>query len=378
MTVTDPDLLFPPERLDAARTAARAAGVDALLLGPGADLRHLTGYEALPLERLTCLVVPADGPAALVVPALEAARATASPVARLPVDLVGWQETEDPYALVAGLLADAGVEPTRVAVSDRMWAAQALALAAALPGAALTAAGPVLRELRVVKNAAEVAALREAGGAVDRVHERVATWRLAGRTERHVAAEIAEALVAEGHARVNFTIVASGPNGASPHHESAERVIEVGDTVVVDIGGTTAAGYCSDSTRTYAVGRVPDGVGEYYEALRAAQAAGVAAVRPGVTAESVDAACRDLLGEAGWAEWFVHRTGHGIGLEEHEEPWVVAGNREVLRPGMCFSVEPGVYLPDRHGARIEDCVVVTEDGVERFNTTTTELVVTPG
>ena len=374
----DLDALHPPERLDAAREAAAAAGLDALLLGPGAQLRHLTGYEALPLERLTCLVVPAHGPAALVVPRLEVPRAAASPVSRLPVDVVGWEETEDPYALVAGLLVDAGVTPAAVAVGDRMWAEQALALGAALRGARLSTAGPVLRDLRIRKTPAEVEALRRAGAAVDRVHERIATWELAGRRERDVAASIGEALLEEGHARVNFTIVASGPNGASPHHESGDRTVEVGDTVVVDIGGTTALGYCSDSTRTYAVGRVPDGVEDYYAPLRAAQEAGVAAVRPGVAASAVDAACRDLLTGAGWGEEFVHRTGHGIGLEEHEEPWVVAGNDEPLQEGMCFSVEPGVYLPDRSGARIEDCVVVTADGVERLNTTRTDLVVTPG
>lgn len=362
---------------DRLRRAARAtadAGLDALLVTPGADLRYLTGYDALPLERLTCLVLRAGGDPVLVVPALEEPAAKASPVGALGLEVVPWQETDDPYALVASLLPGAGA----VALDNHMWAEKVLALAAAMPAAEQSLAGHVLRELRMRKDAAEIEALREAGAAIDRVHQQVPQWLRAGRTEREVGADIATAIIAEGHVQVDFVIVASGPNGASPHHEVSDRVIQPGDPVVVDIGGTTAAGYCSDSTRTYAVGEPPADFLAYYDVLLRAQVASVDHVRPGVTAESVDAAARDVIAGAGYGERFIHRTGHGIGMESHEEPYIVSGNTIPLEPGMAFSVEPGIYLAGEHGARIEDIVVVTDDGVERLNTTTRELVVLPG
>jgi Xaa-Pro aminopeptidase len=368
------DELYPADRLARAQQATRAAGVDAVLVSPGADLRYLTGYVALPLERLTCLVLPAQGDAVLVVPRLEQPAAAASPVGRLDVELLPWDEGEDPYAVVAGVLgADAGF----VALDNHMWAEKVLALRAAMPAAEQSLAGPILRELRMRKNAAEVAALRRAGQAIDSVHARMGEWLRAGRTEHEVGRDIADAILDAGHETVDFVIVGSGPNGASPHHELSDRVIEPGDPVVVDIGGTTAEGYCSDSTRVYAVGEPPKEFRDYYDVLLTAQKAACEHVRPGVTCASVDAAARDVIEDAGHGEHFIHRTGHGIGLESHEDPYIIAGNDLPLEPGMTFSVEPGIYLAGRHGARIEDIVVCTEDGVERLNVTPRELVVLP-
>ncbi|BEP15863.1 Xaa-Pro peptidase family protein [Acidothermaceae bacterium B102] len=376
--MADTSALFPPDRLDKAAAAAAAQGVDALLLTPGADLRYLTGYDALPLERLTCLVLPATGPATLVVPRLEHPAAVASPAGRLGIDIVGWGETDDPYALVARLVHDAlGVHPASVSLGNRMWAEQVLRFRAVMPLATQGLAGEVLRGLRMRKSAAEVEALREAAEAIDRVHARMGEWLRPGRTEREVGRDIADAIVAEGHKTVNFVIVGSGPNGASPHHDTGDRVIEAGDPVVVDIGGALESGYCSDNTRMYAVGEPPAEFLAYYEVLLAAQVAACDAVKPGVTPESVDAAARDLIAAAGYGDYFVHRTGHGIGLEEHEEPYIVVGNTEPLAAGDCFSIEPGIYLPGKHGARIEDIVVATETGVERLNTISRELVVLP-
>jgi Xaa-Pro aminopeptidase len=367
------------DRLSQARDAAAAAGFDALLLTPGADLRYLTGYSALALERLTCLVLPARGEPTLVVPLLERPAAEASPAGGL-LPIATHEETDDAYALVAHLLHDAlGGAPRRVGLADRMWAEQVLRFRAALSGATQGLAGEVLRPLRSRKTPEEVDALRRAGQSIDRVHERIGEWLRPGRTEREVARDIADAIVAEGHQTVNFVIVGSGPNGASPHHDSSERVIEPGDPVVVDIGGTTPEGYCSDETRTYvAGGSAPGDFASYYAVLLEAQIAACEAVRPGVTAQDIDAAARDIIGKAGYGEFFVHRTGHGIGLEEHEEPYIVAGNGTPLAPGMCFSIEPGIYLPGRHGARIEDIVVVTDDGVERLNVVPRDLVVLDG
>jgi Xaa-Pro aminopeptidase len=353
------------DRLDRARKATGAAGLDVLLVTPGPDLRYLTGYAAVGLERLTCLVLPADGDPALVVPRLERPAALASPVGGLDLEVLDWAETDDPFVLAARLLP-AGV--TRVAVDDQMHAAKVFAFQRALPAAEQSLAGAVIAPLRMRKAPDEVAALRRAGEAIDRVHARVGEWLRPGRTEREVGHDIARAILAEGHAGDEWVVVGSGPNGASPHHEVSDRVIELGDPVVVDIGGTTAEGYCSDSTRTYLVGGEPDP--EFtacHEVVAAAQEAAVRAVRPGVTAEAVDRAARDVITEAGYGAAFLHRTGHGIGLETHEDPYVVAGNKLPLEPGMAFSVEPGIYLAGRHGVRIEDIVVVTPDGADRLN-----------
>lgn len=368
--------LYPVDRLFRAQEAARAADVDALLLTPGADLRYLTGYNAHASERLTCLVLPAEGDPLLVVPVLEVPLVAASPAGATGLEVRGWAETDDPFAAVA---VHFGRPVARVAVGNRAWAEHALRLRDALGDPVLTLAGSLLRELRMVKSAAEVDALRRAGQANDRVHERTGEWLRPGRSEREVGRDIAAAILAEGHVSADFTIVGSGPNGASPHHELSDRTIESGDVVVVDIGGTTAEGYCSDSTRTYVCGgRAPGEVADYYAVLHAAQRAATAAVAPGVTPHEVDAAARDVITEAGYGEFFIHRTGHGIGLEVHEDPYIVAGNAEPLRPGMAFSVEPGIYLPGRHGARIEDIVVCTDDGVEALNVTSRELTVLAG
>jgi Xaa-Pro aminopeptidase len=394
--------LHPSDRLGRAQQATAAAGLDALLLTPGADLRYLTGYDALPLERLTCLVLPAEGDPVLVVPQLERPAALAAPVAGLGIEVAGWPETADPFALVADRLRAAlGRQPGPVGLANRMWVEHALRLQQALGGDRSALAGPqlagpqlaslqlaspqlastalastVLSGLRIRKSPAEVAALRRAGQAIDRVHERVGEWLRVGRTEAEVGRDIAAAIVAEGHVRADFVIVGSGPNAASPHHQVSERVIEPGDVVVVDIGGTTAEGYCSDETRTYAVGDDPDPeFAAYYGVLQRAQEAACAAIKPGVSCESIDAAAREIIADAGYGEYFVHRTGHGIGLEGHEDPYLVAGNTELLEPGMTFSVEPGIYLPGRHGARIEDICACTEDGGERLNQVPRDLMV---
>ncbi|WP_424531958.1 M24 family metallopeptidase [Sphaerisporangium viridialbum] len=370
MTTTSSDL-YPVSRVADVREAAAAAGIDALLLTPGPDLRYVSGYDALPLERLTCLVVPAGGEAFMVVPRLELAAAQASPAARLGLEFVPWDETDDPYSLVAHRIGRVAT----VGLADRMWAMQSLRFRSVLPRTEQVLAGSALRELRMRKSPAEVAALREAGAAIDAVHAQVPGLLKAGRTEREVGKDIAEAIIAAGHVTVDFVIVGSGPNGASPHHELSDRVIQAGDPVVIDIGGQMPSGYCSDSTRVYCVGEPPADFAAYYEVLRRAQDAACEAVRPGVPCEAVDAAAREIIADAGHGDRFIHRTGHGIGLETHEEPYIVSGNAEPLAPGFAFSVEPGIYLPGRHGARIEDILVCTETGGERLNDQPRDLVI---
>jgi Xaa-Pro aminopeptidase len=364
--------LYPAKRLSDAAAAAAESGLDALLLTPGPDLRYVCGYDAHALERLTCLAVLASGDSFLVVPRLELPAAQASPAGRLGLDLVAWEETDDPYAIVAKRLGS----PAAVGLADRMWALMVLRFAAALPRARQELASTALSRLRSRKSTAEIAALHEAGQAIDRVHAQVPGWLRAGRTERQVAADIGEAILAEGHSTADFAIVASGPNAASPHHTAGDRVLLPGDAVVVDIGGTMPTGYCSDCTRTYVLGEPADDFAAYYQVLKDAQDAACAAVRPGISAESIDAAAREPITAAGYGQFFMHRTGHGIGLETHEDPYIVAGNTEPIQAGHAFSVEPGIY-PGKDGARIEDIVVCTDEGAERLNNATRELVRVP-
>ena len=358
-------------RLASVQAQAAATGVDAVLITPGADLRYLVGYDAVPLERLTCLVIPALGNPILVAPRLEVLAAQASPIGELGLAIRPWGENDDPYALVASLIPSA----TIVALDNHMWAEKVLALRAALPAATQALAGPIISHLRMRKDPTEIAALLAAGEAIDRVHAAVPALLRPGRTEREVGAQIAELILDEGHVRVDFIIVGSGPNGASPHHEVSDRVLVRGDVVVVDIGGTMPDGYRSDCTRTYAIGEAPAEFVANYEALRQAQEAAVNWARAGVTCESVDDAARTVLTAAGLGDLFIHRTGHGIGLETHEEPYIVAGNDTVLDAGMAFSIEPGFYIEGKFGARIEDIVIATADGVLVANHQTRELVV---
>jgi Xaa-Pro aminopeptidase len=368
------------DRVRAAREIAADAGIDLLVVTPGSDLRYLSGYHAHAMERLTALAVPRQGSPFLVVPRLEAPMVDASPAGALGLEVLAWDETDDAFAVLAdAAAARLGSAPSRVAVGGRTWAEHALGIQRALPGSGLELANPVVDRLRMIKSDAEIEELAAAGAAIDRVHARMGEWLRVGRTEADVGADIATAILAEGHVAVDFTIVGSGPNGASPHHELSGRTIGAGELVVVDIGGETATGYRSDCTRTYVVGGAADAeVREWYGVLQAAQETATAAVRPGVTAEQIDAAARDVIEQAGWGKNFIHRTGHGIGLDTHEAPYIVAGNALPLEAGIAFSVEPGIYLAGRCGARIEDIVVCTDDGVRTFNEVPRELVELPG
>jgi Xaa-Pro aminopeptidase len=354
-----------------------AHGVDVLLLSHGADLPWLTGYRAMPLERLTVLVLPRDGDAVLVVPGLEAARVPDGGAIRIRA----WSETEDPVQVAIGLL---GGRAGTLGISDRAWATSLLAFQERLPGAAWVAASTVTSPLRAVKDSAEIAQLRAAAHAADRVAGQLQGGEipLVGRSEAEVSEEIAGRLLAEGHRRVNFAIVGSGPNGASPHHDAGGRRIGAGEVIVCDFGGEydngDEVGYCSDITRTVVTGEPDSAVRDAYAVLLAAQQAAVDCVRPGMAAEAVDAVARTVIEDAGLGEYFIHRTGHGIGIEEHEDPYLVAGNRTTLVTGHAFSVEPGIYFPGRFGMRLEDIVVVGDDGVDPLNTVDHALAVVHG
>jgi Xaa-Pro aminopeptidase len=341
-------------RRQRASTALRGRGAAALLLSPGSDLAYLSGYRVFTSERLTCLVLPAEGTPTLVVPELESPRAHAA-----APDLAQrtWGETDDPYALVASLVSGR----SEVLVADQMWALFTLRLQTALGGRGFGLASSLTRELRMRKDPGERDALRAASASADRAYARILGREFAGRRERDVAADLATLLREEGHDEVVFTIVASGPNGASPHHATGDRVIRKGETIVLDFGGTREW-YCSDITRTVFVGAPDPEVRKVHDTVRRSQEAGYAAARTGASCESVDAASRKVIADAGYGAYFIHRTGHGIGLDGHEHPYLVTGNAERLEPGMAFSIEPGIYLPGRFGVRIEDIALLGDDG----------------
>jgi Xaa-Pro aminopeptidase len=354
------------ERADRTRRRMAELGVDAVLLSVGPDLPYLTGYEAMPLERLTMLVLPRDGDATLVVPRLEAPRVVERPEV---FSIRTWEETLDPIGIVAGLVGRAAT----VAIGDHTWARFVLDLQGALPAARFVAASTVLGPLRAVKDKGEVEALRRAAEAVDRVAAdlQAGAVPLVGRTEAEVSADLGHRIVAEGHQHVNFAIVAAGGNAASPHHEAADRVIGAGDVVLCDFGGTMldgdGVGYCSDITRCVHVGEPPGEVADAYTVLHEAQRAAAAAATVGTPCEAVDATARGIIADAGHGDRFIHRTGHGIGVEAHEDPYIVAGNAAPLAPGHAFSIEPGIYVPGRFGLRLEDIVVATEVGPDELN-----------
>lgn len=352
-------------RIQRARVEMDRCGVGALLISVGSDLPYLTGYEAMPLERLTMAVVT-QTEATLVVPELEAPRV----IDRGAFEVVPWGETEDPVGIVAKLAG--GVD--QAALGAQTWAVFLIRLQSVMSATTFVDATEVTRPLRIIKDAAEIELLRQAGAAVDRVVTRLRRMKFGGKAEAALAREVLKMTVDEGHDVATFHIVASGPNAASPHHEPGERVIRDGDCVVVDFGGRLG-GYCSDTTRTFHVGEPTAEYATAFAALESSQAAGTAAAGPGAVAQDIDRAARQVLVDAGWGEWFIHRLGHGIGLDGHEDPYLVEGNTEVLEPGMAFSIEPGVYMPGKWGMRIEDIVVCTEDGRESLNNSPRDLAV---
>jgi len=358
------------ERLQKVRTALQAANFDAMFVTPGSDLRYLTGYDALPLERLTCLAITSDQSAQLLVPRLELPAAQHHGLDEFGIEVIAWDETDDPIALLKKVTG-----PIKSAVvNDAMWAQKALGIQESLQ-VHVKSAGRLISDIRAIKDEAELVAIAQAGAAIDQVHQNMSLWLRTGRTEREVARDIAEAILASGHQRVDFVIVASGPNGASPHHDSSDRVIGVGEPVVVDIGGTMPSGYCSDCTRMYVCGEPSAEYLKYFETLKIAQEHAVANAAVGMTGAQADSLAREILEVNGLGEYFVHRTGHGLGLDTHEEPYIVASNHEPLVIGNVFSIEPGFYVPGKFGARIEDIVALTDDGLVNFNNTSHELAI---
>jgi D-alanyl-D-alanine dipeptidase len=284
--------------------------------------------------------------------------------------IVDWTDGNDPYEATAKLLDPTG----RYAISDSAWSMHLIGLQDRLPRSSYVSMTEALPMLRAVKDADELARLAAAAEAADAAYHDILTVPFAGRTESDVGADLAALLRKHGHSQVDFTIVGSGPNGANPHHEVGARVIQDGDMVVLDFGGLKH-GYGSDTTRTVHVGEPTDEERDVHDIVRAAQQAGFEAVRPGIACQEIDRVARAVITDAGYGEQFIHRVGHGIGLTTHEPPYMVEGETRMLRPGMCFSIEPGIYLSGRFGVRIEDIVTVTDDGGRRLNQTPHEMAI---
>ncbi len=355
-------------RMGRAADQADAAGLTGVLVTPGPDLVYLAGYAPVAItERLTLLALQKGREPAMVLPSLERPDAESAPSGGT-IALTDWVDGTDPFAKFAPVLDSAGT----YAISDSAWALQLLGLQQALPDTHYVSMTAALPMLRAIKDAEELNRLAAAGAAADACFEAILEVRFAGRKETEVAADLAKLLINHGHSQVDFTVVGSGPNGANPHHEAGERTIQDGDMIVLDFGGLKN-GYGSDTSRTVHVGEPTDEEREVHEIVRTAQQAGYEAVRPGVACQDIDRACRRVISEAGYGEQFLHRTGHGIGVTTHEPPYMVEGETQLLQPGMCFSIEPGIYLADRFGVRIEDIVSVTKDGGLRLNGTTREL-----
>jgi D-alanyl-D-alanine dipeptidase len=357
-------------RMERAAKQAADAGLTGVLVTPGPDLLYFTGYAPVAItERITMLVLKASSRAAMIVPNLERPDAEdASGTTAL--SLSDWEDGSDPYAAAAELLETSG----RYAISDSAWALHVLGLQATLPESSYVSMTAALPMLRAIKDDDELERLAAAGAAADAALEEIIKLPFAGRRENEVGADLAELLRKHGHSQVDFTVVGSGSNGANPHHELGERVIDEGDMVVLDFGGLKD-GYGSDTTRTVHVGEPTDEEREVFEIVRRAQQAGFEAVRPGVGCQEIDRAARKVIADAGYGEYFIHRVGHGIGLTTHEPPYMVEGEAHPIQPGMCFSIEPGIYLPGRFGVRIEDIVVVTADGGRRLNNTSHEMYI---
>ncbi|GAA1365470.1 aminopeptidase P family protein [Streptomyces beijiangensis] len=357
-------------RMDRAARSAADAGLAGVLVAPGPDMVYLTGYApTATTERLTLLVLAPGQDPVLVVPTLEAPDAEHA-VGAPALTLRDWTDGKDPYAVTAPLLDVDG----RFGISDNAWAMHLLGLQKELPGTSYASLTESLPMLRAVKDSHELARLAAAGAAADATYEQILKVRFEGRRETDVAGDLADLLRQFGHSQVDFTVVGSGPNGANPHHEAGERVILGGDMVVLDFGGLKH-GYGSDTSRTVHVGAPSVAEQRVHDVVREAQEAGCEAVRPGIACQEVDRVARAIITEAGYGEQFIHRTGHGIGVTTHEPPYMIEGEEQPLVPGMCFSVEPGIYLPGRFGVRIEDIVTVTEDGGRRLNATAREMAI---
>jgi len=360
------------ERVDGLRAAMSEDGLDLVALAPSDNLRYALGFSPFADER-ACLLLVSEHRLAFVVPALNADQAAAS-APDLPA--FAWKDEEGPIDAIRAALASLDAAPRRVGIDPEMRGDVLLTLQSFASNAHYQTAADVLRRLREVKSDGELALLAASARTADDAMAVALGSCRPGATELEVAEAAAAAFRGAGADEVSFTIVASGPHGAFPHHHTSRHALAAGDAVVIDIGGKLD-GYASDITRMAFVGEPSDRYREVHAVVETAVAAGLAAARPGATAGEVDRAARSAIEEAGYAPYFVHRTGHGLGLSTHEPPWIMDGSEDVLRESTVFSIEPGIYLPGEFGVRLEEIVYLTDDGCTRFSELRRDVYVVP-
>jgi Xaa-Pro aminopeptidase len=355
------------DRTRRCQRALRGVGADAAVLFPSPNLFYVTGFHEEPSERHFLCVVPDEGDPTVIAPSMYAGQLRDGTWIE---DVRSWDDDEDPLAVLETVAAHEDLDGGHLLLDDTMWATFTLDLRETLADATFGLASEVFEDRRIRKDEAELETLRRAGTLADEVSESIRAMGAdaIGMTEAELAREIERRLANAGGDEPSFeTIVGSGPNGAMPHHTHGDREIRPGDPVVLDFGAFVDR-YPGDQTRTVVFdGDPPEEFETVHGTVLEAMNAAIDAIEPGVTAGAVDRAARDVIEAAGYGDAFIHRTGHGVGLEVHEPPFVVAGNERELEPGMVFSVEPGIYLEGEFGVRIEDLVVVTEDGAERLN-----------
>jgi len=349
-----------PSRLERVAEALDRADIDALLLGPEADTFYLTGFEhSHAAERLLALVVRRDGSSGWISPSMNVAQIQEHASPNAPIR--SWTDAETYLPALREVVGDART----VAFDDEARSAFLLDLLEIAPGVRPVKAGSIMRRLRLRKDGAELNALRVAAAQVDNAIPKAVALCLSGRTEAEVDQDLR--ILLGGGEHVAFTIIAAGPNSAHPHHETGRSALMEGDVVILDFG-TKYLHYHSDITVTCSVGEPSDPeVRKVYRVVWEAQQKALEAVRPGVPCEAIDRAAREHITAAGYGEFFLHRTGHGLGLQVHEPPYLVAGNKELLEEGMVFSIEPGIYLPNRFGVRLEVIASVGSHGVQLIN-----------
>ncbi len=363
------------DRIEKLKLQAAQANLDAVAVVPGPNLIYLTGLSLHLSERPVVAFFSVEREPVLLAPALEEAKARS---AAFGLEVITYTDTAGPGAAFEQALDALRLVGKRLGIEGRRIRFLELDLMASSRYAPKTAnADPVIAELRMRKDAGEIASIRQAVEIAERALAAARGSIQAGKSEREIAAELTiQTLLAGSDAELPFApIVASGENGANPHANPTERKLQQGDLVTLD-WGATASHYFSDITRTFAVGGtdVHPELERAYELAQAANAAGCAAARPGATGQDVDRAARGVIDAGGLGEYFVHRTGHGLGLDGHEEPDMKEGETMPLEPGMVFTVEPGIYIPGLGGVRIEDDVVITSDGAESLTTLSRELM----
>jgi Xaa-Pro dipeptidase len=361
------------DRLTRLRAAMRSAGIDVLAVVPGANMRYLAGLEIHMNERIAVAFFPAAGMPAMVLPTLETPRAKAQ--ARFPITFYSWDDADGPTGALSRCVAELGLAGQRIGVEfTTMRVLELRAIEVAAPGAQAIDATPMIAELRMVKDDQELAAMRRAVAVVEAALGAAVAQIRSGMTERELATIWEREMRARGGEPAFDTIIASGPNAANPHHSNSDRAFQSGDFIIMD-GGVWNDGYASDITRTIALGQPSEQARAIYMLVQAANAAGRRYARPEATGEEIDHATRQVIADGGFGQYFIHRTGHGLGLEIHEPPYIVAGSRDPLAPGTTFSIEPGVYVEGVCGVRIEDDVVITAEGAESLTSFERNLII---